>query len=94
MDGVQYKGDVSMPRQGQESTPRVFKRLDNDSDIELFWCWKCGQQGGMWKRHTTRNCPFRRSSSPGRDNPQDSRTVRFEESAGLAQLNRPIVREM
>ena len=93
MDGVQYKGNVSAPKQNQENLPRVFKHLDNNADIELFWCWKCGQQGGVWKCHTTRNCPFRWTSSPGQDT-QDNWTARFQESAGLAQINPPVVHEI
>ena len=92
MDRVELRGNIKKPPPGEEHKKRAFKRTDNNETVELYWCWTCGNRGGMWKKHATRDCPFLqrgRDSSPANSDRSDPRQVRFGPSAGIASLNHP-----
>ena len=92
IDGVRYKGNTAPPAEHEQHKSRTFTKVNGSGAKELWWCWYCGNRGGMWKNHKTSNCPFKtrrggRSPSPNRGRGQsnssnnDDRRVRFDERA-------------
>ena len=63
IDGIELKGDVSPPIRSEQHIARSFQRVDGNGTVELWWCWNCGRQNGMWKKHQTYDCPHR--NTPG-----------------------------
>ena len=102
IDGVQVKGDVSPPLKSEQHLSRKFEKVDGSGFIELWWCWRCGNRGGMWKKHVTYDCPHGRTSTPdntGSDSqPSSERSVQFRnppvESAGMARVQPPVTRSL
>ena len=85
LDRVEMEGNIKRPKADEDHKKRVFKRTDTGEAIELSWCWTCGNRGGMWKRHSTRECPhLQRGNSPAGDRSSRDRQVRFGTTASLA----------
>jgi hypothetical protein len=100
IDGTEVSGDVSPPLPDAIQRPREFKKTDNSGTIELWWCTTCGRGNGMWKHHSTANCPHQQANAAN-DDDSATHNVRFQgdtpstnETASLAILRPPASRHI
>ena len=84
MDRVEIRGNIKRPEPGTECQKRTFKRVDTGADIDLQWCWTCGNRGGMWKKHGTRDCPYLQRGREGSPSPSRERRVSFGPTGATA----------
>ena len=80
IDGIEVSGDVSPPFPDAAQRPQEFQKTDNSGTVELWWCTTCGCINGMWKHHSTTNCPNQQANNAAGGD-REMRNVRFQEDS-------------